>query len=137
MTFVPEAVGDAEGSAVAERATLDAVAGLAALDAATLAGALATRKLETRTAGGGTEKYAVPLNPTQAALARDALVKSLYAKLFDHLVDRVNAALEPDDDDDDDEDLLNIGVLDIYGFEIFDRNGFEQLSTASESIAGQ
>jgi hypothetical protein len=38
--------------------------------------------------GGRTETYEVPLNPTQASLARDALVKSIYSKLFDELVEQ-------------------------------------------------
>ena len=61
-------------------------------------------------------------------MGRDALIKSLYSKLFDSLVASVNAALDPRCDEDADEELLSIGVLDIYGFEIFEKNGFEQLS---------
>jgi len=128
LKFAPLAVGDAEGSRVADAGPLDAGAELLGLDPAALRAALASRVLETMAPGGKTESYDVPLNPTQAALARDALVKSCYAKLFDTLVEAVNVALDPGEVGDDDEELLSIGVLDIYGFEIFDRNGFEQLS---------
>ena len=77
--------------------------------------------------GCKTETYQVPLNPTQASLARDALVKSIYSKLFDELVEQVNVALDPGVQGEDDEELLSIGVLDIYGFEIFAANGLDQL----------
>ncbi|KAH8095201.1 hypothetical protein JL720_2480 [Aureococcus anophagefferens] len=121
-------VGDAEGSSVRDASPLEAAARLLGLDAAALTEALGRRVLETMAPGGRVETYDVPLNPTQAALARDALIKSVFSKLFDHLVSAVNDALDPQYDDDADDELLNVGVLDIYGFEIFDRNGFEQLS---------
>ena len=128
LTFAPLSVGDAEGSQIKETAPLDAACVLLHLDATALKDALASRTLETMAPGGKTETYDVPLNPTQASLARDALVKSIYSKLFDQLVEQVNVALDPGVQGEDDEELLSIGVLDIYGFEIFDRNGFEQLS---------
>lgn len=52
----------------------------------------------------------------QAVANRDALSKAIYAKLFDWLVIRLNQALVSKQPD------LNIGVLDIYGFEVFDVN---------------
>lgn len=70
--------------------------------------------------GGRTESIAVTLNTEQAAFTRDALSKALYGRLFDFLVQSVNRAMQKDHED------LNIGVLDIYGFEIFQKNGFEQ-----------
>ncbi|XP_068586061.1 myosin IEb isoform X1 [Cebidichthys violaceus] len=70
--------------------------------------------------GGKTESIAVTLNTEQACFSRDALSKALYTRLFDFLVDCVNKAIQKD------QEVLNIGVLDIYGFEIFQRNGFEQ-----------
>ena len=44
---------------------------------------------------------------------RDALSKALHSRLFDFLVNSVNNAIRKDYDE------LNVGVLDIYGFEIF------------------
>nr|XP_061789719.1 unconventional myosin-Ie-like isoform X2 [Nerophis lumbriciformis] len=70
--------------------------------------------------GGKTESISVTLNTEQACFTRDALAKALYSRLFDFLVDRVNRAMQKDQEE------FNIGVLDIYGFEIFQQNGFEQ-----------
>ncbi|KAJ1455086.1 P-loop containing nucleoside triphosphate hydrolase protein [Pelagophyceae sp. CCMP2097] len=129
LAFKPLAVGDAEGSQLDSGAAtaLAQATGLLSIDEAALRDACASRTLETMAPGGKTETYNVPLNATQAALTRDALLKSVYAKLFDALVLSVNEALDPQDADDGGE-LLSIGVLDIYGFEIFKKNGFEQLS---------
>ena len=66
--------------------------------------------------------YNVPQNVVQATAARDALAKSLYDRLFDYLVAIVNVALEKMGMT----HAAVIGVLDIYGFEIFENNGFEQ-----------
>ncbi|XP_046892633.1 myosin IEb [Hypomesus transpacificus] len=70
--------------------------------------------------GGKTETIAVTLNTEQACFTRDALSKALYSRLFDYLVDSINKAMQKDHEE------FNIGVLDIYGFEIFQQNGFEQ-----------
>ncbi|XP_078159756.1 myosin-12-like isoform X2 [Carex rostrata] len=63
-----------------------------------------------------------PLDPENAALNRDALAKTMYSRLFDWLVDKINNSIGQDPD------AKNIiGVLDIYGFESFKINSFEQL----------
>lgn len=128
LAFSPRQVGDAEGSVLRDQAPCDEACRCLGISNQALIKALGSRRLETMAPGGKTETYDVPLNPTQAALARDALIKSVYSKLFDFLVHSVNVALDPPQIADDEEDLVSIGVLDIYGFEIFDQNGFEQLS---------
>ncbi|KAL4646746.1 unconventional myosin-Ie-like [Arapaima gigas] len=70
--------------------------------------------------GGKSESISVTLNTEQACFSRDALSKALYSRLFDYLVDCINKAMQKDHEE------FNIGVLDIYGFEIFQKNGFEQ-----------
>lgn len=57
----------------------------------------------------------------QAIAARDALAKSLYAATFNDLVQNLNHSLLPQDSCG-----KFVGVLDIYGFEKFDSNAFEQ-----------
>ncbi|KAM3877480.1 unconventional myosin-Va isoform 3-T3 [Diretmus argenteus] len=90
---------------------------------------LCHRKLKT-----ATETYIKPLPRLQATNARDALAKHIYAKLFNWIVEHVNKAL-----------ITNIkqhsfiGVLDIYGFETFEINSFEQfcINYANEKLQQQ
>ncbi|KAG7612257.1 Myosin N-terminal SH3-like [Arabidopsis suecica] len=61
------------------------------------------------------------LDPEAATLSRDALAKVMYSRLFDWLVDKINSSIGQDHDS-----KYLIGVLDIYGFESFKTNSFEQ-----------
>jgi len=70
--------------------------------------------------GGKKEVIEMTLNVEQANYTRDALTKSLYSRLFDYLVVSVNLAMQTERSE------ISIGILDIYGFEIFQKNGFEQ-----------
>ncbi|EGY15646.1 hypothetical protein VD0002_g8060 [Verticillium dahliae] len=63
-----------------------------------------------------------PANPAQAIATRDALAKAIYNNLFDWIVNRVNQSLKAKQ-----ASKNAIGILDIYGFEIFEKNTFEQL----------
>ena len=56
--------------------------------------------------------------------ARDALAKALYAALFGSLVARVNASLAAGRGG---ARGTALSILDIYGFECFPANSFEQL----------
>ncbi|KAJ8751015.1 hypothetical protein K2173_016196 [Erythroxylum novogranatense] len=61
------------------------------------------------------------LDPVAAAISRDALAKTIYSRLFDWLVDKINNSIGQDPNS-----KTLIGVLDIYGFESFKFNSFEQ-----------
>ncbi|KAF4974726.1 hypothetical protein FZEAL_8396 [Fusarium zealandicum] len=63
-----------------------------------------------------------PANPSQALATRDALSKAIYSNLFDWIVERINKSLKARQ-----ATTNSIGILDIYGFEIFEKNSFEQL----------
>ncbi|NWX84946.1 MYO1E protein, partial [Nothoprocta pentlandii] len=80
---------------------------------------LTSRQMDSKW-GGKSESINVTLNVEQACYTRDALAKALHARVFDYLVDSINKAMEKNHEE------YNIGVLDIYGFEIFQKNGFEQ-----------
>ena len=79
---------------------------------------LCVRSLTTRG-----ETTMVPLSSEKAVLARDALAKAVYTKLFDFIVDQVNVSIRGEAT----ESSKFIGLLDVYGFESFAINTFEQL----------
>ncbi|XP_056253929.1 unconventional myosin-IXAa isoform X10 [Seriola aureovittata] len=83
--------------------------------------ALTTRK--TVTVG---EKLIVPYKLSEAGTVRDSMAKSLYSALFDWIVFRINHALLNNKDLEDTTKILSIGVLDIFGFEDYENNSFEQ-----------
>ncbi|XP_037413537.1 myosin-17-like isoform X11 [Triticum dicoccoides] len=62
------------------------------------------------------------VGPNSATVSRDGFAKQIYSRLFDWLVNRINASIGQDPNSD-----KLIGVLDIYGFESFKTNSFEQL----------
>lgn len=105
---------DSGNGVITDTSVSDFVAYLMEADAAVVQKALTLRTVETkRGLGRRGSVYEVPMNPAQAAAARDALAKALYNNLFEWIVGRVNTALQAKKSD------LIIGVLDIYGFEIF------------------
>nr|XP_027095341.1 myosin-9-like isoform X6 [Coffea arabica] len=61
------------------------------------------------------------LDPDGATVSRDGLAKTTYSRLFDWLVDKINVSIGQDPNS-----KSLIGVLDIYGFESFKLNSFEQ-----------
>uniref|UniRef100_A0A7N6BN81 Methyl-CpG binding domain protein 3b n=1 Tax=Anabas testudineus TaxID=64144 RepID=A0A7N6BN81_ANATE len=87
-----------------------------------------------RLAVGG-EMLAKPMSGRQAVEARDALAKHIYGQLFTWTVQRLNSALRAQRG----HVKSFIGVLDIYGFETFDQNSFEQfcINYANEKLQQQ
>lgn len=82
------------------------------------------------------EKIVTNLNPTQAHVVKDSVAKYIYSNLFDWLVGIINDSLACPDVD----KVKNfIGVLDIYGFEHFKKNSFEQfcINYANEKLQQQ
>ncbi|XP_072889237.1 unconventional myosin-Va isoform X6 [Hemitrygon akajei] len=82
----------------------------------------------------GSETYIKPMPKFQALNARDALAKHIYASLFNWIVHHVNKALRASV-----KQHSFIGVLDIYGFETFEINSFEQfcINYANEKLQQQ
>ena len=83
--------------------------------------------------GGGKMQDAItsPITADECRETRDALAKAVYSRMFDDLVKAINMAIgggetRPDPDEPG-AGGRTIGVLDIYGFEIFEINSFEQL----------
>ncbi|KAG9535900.1 myosin IC heavy chain, partial [Aureobasidium melanogenum] len=118
-TFGEDEQGNA---AIADQSVVDFVAYLLEVDSAHVNKALTIRVMETSRGGRRGSVYDVPLNPAQATAVRDALAKAIYYNLFDWIVLRVNQSLRAKG-----AIAQSVGILDIYGFEIFERNSFEQL----------
>ncbi|XP_037366629.1 myosin-IIIa isoform X2 [Talpa occidentalis] len=77
-----------------------------------------------------------PNTVEKATDVRDAMAKTLYGRLFSWIVSRINSLLKCDTSPSGDGDELSIGILDIFGFENFKKNSFEQLciNIANEQI---
>ncbi|XP_068790097.1 unconventional myosin-Ig [Struthio camelus] len=119
VTFVAEG----ETAAVADEGLLAVLAKLTSTAPGRLQQALLARTV----AAGSGELIEKGHSVKEAAYACDACAKAIYERLFGWIVGRINAGIEAQDYDARRHGKSTvIGVLDIYGFEIFDTNSFEQ-----------
>jgi myosin-1 len=113
---------DQSHATITDQSIVDFFAYLLEVDSAQVNKALTIRVVETARGGRRGSVYEVPLNRVQANAVRDALAMGLYFNLFDWIVERLNMSLTAKG-----AVTNSIGILDIYGFEIFEKNSFEQL----------
>uniref|UniRef100_A0A8C3JZP0 Myosin VIIB n=1 Tax=Calidris pygmaea TaxID=425635 RepID=A0A8C3JZP0_9CHAR len=73
------------------------------------------------------ESVSRPLNVVQAADGRDAFVKGIYGRIFLWIVNKINSAIFNPTSQKSKDRCQSIGLLDIFGFENFSNNSFEQL----------
>ncbi|NXV73882.1 MYO1A protein, partial [Atlantisia rogersi] len=106
-----------EASSIAEPQELQEICELIGLDPSILERALCSRTVKARD-----EMVLTTLSVPQGYYGRDALAKNIYSRLFDWLVNRINTSIQVKPG----KQRKVMGVLDIYGFEIFQDNGFEQ-----------
>lgn len=99
---------------------IDVIARLLSTDPGLIQRALLCRTIDTRQ--GQKSIVTIKNNQQQAGQTRDAFVKALYERLFWWIIEKVNNTLAFEGMD----QMLSLGILDIYGFEIFDNNSFEQ-----------
>uniref|UniRef100_A0A8C3GEN8 Myosin VC n=1 Tax=Cairina moschata TaxID=8855 RepID=A0A8C3GEN8_CAIMO len=120
------AVGDERSSISPEDSHLNMFCELLDLNFDKMTQWLCHRKIITTS-----ETVIKPMTKAQAVNARDALAKKIYSHLFDFIVERINQALQFTG-----KQHTFIGVLDIYGFETFDVNSFEQfcINYANEKL---
>lgn len=121
ISFVEDESGNA---AIRDDSVTRFVSYLLDVDAETLKKAIVERVMQTLHGSRRGSTYHVPLNIVQATAVRDALAKGIYNNLFDWIVERVNLSLKGAQQQ---TEKKTIGILDIYGFEIFEQNSFEQI----------
>ncbi|XP_027724702.1 unconventional myosin-X [Vombatus ursinus] len=107
----------AGGAQVSFKTALGRSAELLGLDSTQLTDALTQRSMILRG-----EEILTPLNIQQAADSRDSMAMALYSQCFAWIIKKINSRIKGKDD------FKSIGILDIFGFENFEVNHFEQFS---------
>jgi len=116
---VEEKANEENGSKITNMDVLEEAAALMEIDADGLHKTLLTKQLGTFTV------ILIGRSQEEAKKARDAFVQSIYSKLFSWLIGQMNIQLCHKADGN--QTYQTIGVLDIFGFECFQENSFEQL----------
>ncbi|XP_078282791.1 unconventional myosin-X [Rhinoraja longicauda] len=107
----------AGGAQVSSKTALGSAAGLLGLDPGQLAEVLTHRSMILRG-----EEISTPLTVEQAVDSRDSMAMALYSQCFTWIIRKINSRLKGK------EDYKSVGILDIFGFENFEINRFEQFN---------
>nr|XP_006819606.1 PREDICTED: unconventional myosin-X-like [Saccoglossus kowalevskii] len=107
----------AGGAQISDKGALETVAGLLHLDEYQLNDVMTQKSMILRG-----EEILTPLEIDQAKDSRDSLAMNLYARCFEWIIKKINCTIKGS------ENFCSIGVLDIFGFENFEVNRFEQFN---------
>uniref|UniRef100_A0A8D0L834 Myosin VIIA n=1 Tax=Sphenodon punctatus TaxID=8508 RepID=A0A8D0L834_SPHPU len=107
---------------VLQSASLITAASLLEVDPQDVMNCLTSRTIITKG-----ETVSTPLSMEQALDVRDAFVKGIYGRLFVWIVEKINNAIYRPPSHEHKSVRRSIGLLDIFGFENFTVNSFEQL----------
>ncbi|CAB3984354.1 Unconventional myosin-VIIa [Paramuricea clavata] len=120
LELLPAMSGNLDATMIENRKLLNTIAQLLEVPVDKMVDALTTRSTLAR----GELIYS-PISVEQAVNVRDALVKGIYGRVFISIVEKINTAIY--DPSSTAIHRSSIGVLDIFGFENFGKNSFEQL----------
>jgi myosin heavy subunit len=134
VEFVDVDTAEGVDAAVQDMAQCAVAAELLGVSAETLAATMTKRTMTTRG-----ETFLISLKAIDATHARNALCKTMYSSLFSSIVHYLNGCISGSVrgmSEDVRSALTSIGVLDIFGYESFETNSFEQLliNYANESL---
>jgi len=123
IKFAPKP-GNDEESVITSKKEFDELVELVGCERERFSKAFTERTIKTRG-----EEYKVPLKADVAKESADAFAKEIYAKVFLWLVRNINDATCAENNYHAGDTITYglIGLLDIFGFESFPVNGFEQL----------
>ncbi|CAI5762856.1 unconventional myosin-X-like isoform X1 [Podarcis lilfordi] len=107
----------AGGAQITTKTVLNNVSELLGLDAFQLSEVLTQRSMFLRG-----EEISSPLTVEQAADSRDSLAMALYSQCFSWIIGKINSKIKGK------ENFKSVGILDIFGFENFQVNRFEQFN---------
>ena len=130
VKYKGKVIDNLDATDIPDKSNVERVAAILGVDTRSLIDALTSRTIF---AHG--ESVVSTLNMGQSRDVRDAFAKGIYGRLFVYIVKKINAAIfKPDLKDA--RDRSKIGVLDIFGFENFESNSFEQfcINFANENL---
>lgn len=119
IQFAPNA--DGSGSIIKNEEELEISSQLLGVRSDMLRENFISRRFQSK---GRSSAYCVPLEPDKAKDGRDSLCQTMFGFMFNWIVLKINGVLSAGCAG---QRTTRIGVLDIFGFEIFDKNSFEQL----------
>ncbi|RWS12427.1 unconventional myosin-Ib-like protein, partial [Dinothrombium tinctorium] len=118
IQYLPRANMDGtEGCTLLNEYEIYDICEMLCIDVNALETSLTQRSVETRN-----EVLVTDLSASEANYARDALCKALYSRLFTWLINKLNESIRAKRVG----KRRSVGILDVYGFEVFERNSYEQ-----------
>lgn len=118
MKYKSTTVQNLEACEIADGTNASRIASLLGVNKSSLCDVLTKKTMKIQG-----EQVVTNLSKNNALETRDAFVKGIYGQIFVKLVEKINSTIfKPEANS-----VNSIGVLDIFGFENFTKNSFEQL----------